>query len=59
MKKGQIYLTLAEACEICGLPVSERSRKKFRDLGCEVRFSPRGLRYDIRKISKIGERRTA
>ena len=57
MKKGQIYVTLAEACEICGLPFNERSRVRLRNLGCEVRFSPRGLRYDIRKISKLSERR--
>ena len=51
MKKGQIYVALPEACQICGLPVSDRSRKRLRELGCEVAFSPRALRYDIRRIA--------
>ena len=56
MKKGQIYITFPEACQICGLYPGNRSRVKLRELGCEVKFSTRILRYDIRKIATIAER---
>lgn len=59
MRKGQIYITFPEACEICGLPRTGHSRERLRALGCEVRLSARTLRYDIRRIGTIMERMEA
>lgn len=59
MKKGQIYITFPEACEMCGLPRTGHSRETLRALGCEVRFSKQTLRYDIRRIGTIMERMEA
>lgn len=56
MKKGQIYVCFKEACEMCGLPTTDHSRKSLRAAGCEVRLSKQTLRYDIRKIGTITER---
>ena len=56
MKKGQIYITFPEACEMCGLPTTDHSRKSLRAAGCEVRLSRFTLRYDIRRIGTMLER---